>query len=105
MKADKFNQKEYDELIEALNIASSSDCITKEEKEEIIQFFTENKELDYNSFLSLYNEKYGNIIKQYREKLKLKSIKKVGFAATLYTITFFVGIVVGLIWLIILVSE
>ena len=105
MKADKFNQKEYDELIEALNSTSSTDSITKEENDEIKNFFIENMEMDYNSFLALYNEKYGNIIKQYREKLKLKSIKKIGFAATLYTITFFVGIVVGFIWLIILVSE
>lgn len=93
MKADKFNQKEYDELIEALNSTSSTDSITKEENNEIKNFFIENKEMDYNSFLSLYNEKYGEIIKNYREYLKLKTLKIIKIAAILYIITLILGLI------------
>lgn len=105
MKADKFNQKEYDELIEALNSTSSTDSITKEENDEIKNFFVENMEMDYNSFLALYNEKYGNIIHQYREKLKLKSISKLRFANLLYIITFFIAVISWFIWLIIIANN
>lgn len=104
MKADKFNQKEYDELIEALNSTSSTDSITKEESIEIKKFFVDNKEMDYNSFLDLYNQKYGNIISQYREIIKLKSVKKLKIAAVLYIITFVLAVVSILIWLIVLMS-
>ena len=105
MKADKFNQKEYDELIEALNSTSSTDSITKEESIEIKKFFVDNKEMDYNDFLKLYNEKYGNIINQYREKLKLKSISKLRFANLLYIITFFIAVISCFIWLIIIANN
>lgn len=93
MKADKFNQKEYDELIEALNSTSSTDSITKEENNEIKNFFIENKEVDYNTFLILYNEKYGEIIKNYREYLKLKTLKIIKIAAILYIITLILGLI------------
>jgi hypothetical protein len=105
MKADYFNQKEYEELISALNIANPTQRESSQDKEEILKFFENNKEVDYNTFLTLYKEKYGNIIKQYREKEKVKAIKKIRFAATLYTITIFVGLAIGFIWFIIMVTE
>lgn len=99
MKADIYNDKEIVELIEALRSSSRSGSVPSEVLESIRSFLRENKETDYNDFLALYNEKYGNIINQYREHYKVKAIKSIRFAAVLYIITFFIGLVAAIIWL------
>ncbi len=98
MRAYDYNSKEFTELIDALRIASSTESVSGSVRESIHSFFSENKDIDYNDFLVLYNEKYGNIIKQYREYQKLKAIKKIRFAASLYIVTFFMGLIIGILW-------
>jgi hypothetical protein len=98
MKADDFNEKECVELMNALRSTSVTESVPSNVRELIDIFFDENKEIDYNEFLTLYNEKYGNIINQYREHQKVQAIEKIRFAASLYIITFFIGLVIGIIW-------
>ena len=75
MKAKYYNQKLKEETLEAFK----SDAITFEIQNNIYldikTFFNDNMDLDYNAFLSAYNEKYGNIIKLHRENQKLKTMK------------------------------
>lgn len=99
MKADDFNNKEYQEIFRALRKSSSTESLTEEVRESIMNFFDENKEVDYNTFLVLYNEKYGEIIKQYRENNKLKTLTTLKIAAILYIITFILGLIGVLIFL------
>ena len=76
MKASKFYSKEKYELISALDASKDiSYTSIKEEEDQIELFFESSKDLDYNVFLEKYNERYGNIIKQYRESQKLLLLK------------------------------
>lgn len=93
MKADDFNYKEYQEIFRALRETSSTKSLSEEVRESIMNFFDENKEVDYNTFLILYNDKYGDIIKNYREYLKLKTLNIIKIAAILYIITFVLGVI------------
>ena len=100
MKADDFNYNDYEELISALKIANPLESILNPEKDEILKFFEDNKEVDYNTFLTLFKEKYGNIIKQYRESQKIKAIKTIKVAAILYIITFILGVIGFIVYLV-----
>lgn len=103
MKADDFNYKEYKEIFSALRESSSTESLSEEVRESIMNFFDENKEVDYNTFLTLYDEKYGNIIKHYREYKKLKglnALKTIKVAAILYIITFIFGLIGALVYLV-----
>lgn len=104
MKADDFNSKEFLELMEALLATSPNYSIQSDQRDLISNFFTENAELEYNDFLTLYYEKYGNILKQYRATLKVKALKRVHFAATLFIVSFFAGLVSAFIWIILLLG-
>ena len=99
MKADDFNYNDYVELISALKVTEPLESILSPEKDKIFKFFEDNKEVDYNTFLTLYKEKYGNIIKQYRQTQKVKAIKTIKFAAILYIITFILGVIGAIVYL------
>lgn len=78
MKAAKFFSKEKYELMSVLDeIKDIGYTSTKDEVEEIEQFFDESKDMNYNDFLQKYKERYGNIIIQYRESQKLKILKSI----------------------------
>ncbi|MFA6335081.1 MAG: hypothetical protein WCX48_05915 [Bacteroidales bacterium] len=120
MKASKFYYKDKVELLSALeNGKDTRDTSTKEEQDSIEAFFEESKEMDYNTFLTQYNEKYGNIIKQYRETQKMKTMKVLYSAlnpygddwemimktikvlygvAILYIITVVIGVIAGIVY-------
>lgn len=104
MKADDFNSKEFLELMEALLATSPNYSIQSDQRDLISQFFSENAELEYNDFLTLYYAKYGNILKQYRATLKVKALKRVRFAATLFVVSFFAGLAGAIIWFIFLIG-
>ena len=78
MKASKFYSKEKYELMSVLNeIKDIGYTSTKEEVEEIEQFFEESKDMNYNTFLQKYKDRYGNIIDQYRESQKIKILESI----------------------------
>lgn len=78
MKAGKFFLKDKYELISILDECKDIGYYSNEEEEkEIEQFFEDSKELDYNDFLKLYNEKYGNIINQFRESQRIKLLNSI----------------------------
>ena len=66
---------------------------------DIKAFFNEKKHLEYSDFLVSFKEKYGNIIKQYREAQKVKAIKTIKVAAILYIITFILGVIGVIVYL------
>ncbi|HCT93711.1 MAG: hypothetical protein A2X19_06075 [Bacteroidetes bacterium GWE2_39_28] len=100
MRAGDYNSKEFSELIQAVIATSTKESIPSDQRGLVLKFFKENAELEYNEFLTLYNEKYGNIIKQYRAILKAKTLKRIHFAATLFVISFFASLIAGVIWFI-----
>lgn len=74
MKARFFFQNLKEETFKALKSNNASPETQNDMYKEIQVFFKENMDIDYNAFISAYNEKYGNIIKQYRETQKVKAI-------------------------------
>lgn len=105
MKADDFYEKDYVELMDALRIAYKGDIVPYDVKESIKDFFKGNQEIEYNDFLKMFNEKYGNIVNQYREKQKLKSIRYIRFASNIYVVTFFLAIALIFIGLLLNIFE
>jgi|GEM_PF-3329739 len=77
MKADKFYSKEKYELMSVLYESKDIGTSTKEEVEEIEQFFEDSKDMNYNDFLQKYKDRYGNIIDQYRESQKIKILESI----------------------------
>jgi len=96
MKAYYYYDKAQIELKKALKHAYpdiKNNAATAKDIEEINSFFEGSKKIEYNDFLDLYNERYGNIIMQYRENKKIKSITIIKIAAILNIITFIIGII------------
>lgn len=60
---------------------------------ELEDFFTENAELTYEEFYSLFNNKYGWLIKNYRERKKTESLNTIKIAATIQIIAFVFSII------------
>lgn len=108
MKASKFFYKEKSELLSALDEAKDIGYTSTEEEEQQIElFFESSKDLDYNIFLEKYNQRYGNIIRQYRESQKLlyirsiyKSINPNGEDRTLSRKTYKVVYIASIVYLI-----
>ena len=102
MKAYYYYDKAQKELKKALTNAypdMRSTVSTSKDIEEINSFFEESKKMEYNDFLDIYNERYGNIIKQYRENQKVKAIITIKVAAILYIITFILGVIGVIVYL------
>jgi len=99
MKASKFYTKDQEEILSVINSAKENiETDINEEYDSVKQFFKEYGDVDYNTFLITYDEKYGQIIKQYRERQKIKSLKVIKIAAILYIITFGLGVMGVLIY-------
>ena len=96
MKAKYYYQKLKAETYEALK----SDAITFEIQKNIYldikTFFNDNMDLDYNAFLSAYNEKYGNIIKLHRENQKLKTMKIMYICGIIFIVSVGISILLAL---------
>ncbi|MBE9488604.1 MAG: hypothetical protein IMY73_05400 [Bacteroidetes bacterium] len=86
IRAKIFFHEDYYELDKVLGLSEYS-VSRKQQKDEIKEFFNSSKDMDYNEFLELYNEKYGNIIKQYNERSKLRMLKTIKFSAVLLIIS------------------
>lgn len=93
MIAFNYYDKEQEELLSALESALVNRRINEQNRKDIQDFFTESKKMEYNEFLIIYDEKYGKIIKQYREREKVQTMKILYYAAILYIITFILGII------------
>lgn len=95
MKSKYYFQKLREETYKVL----TSDVVTSEIQstiyDDIKVFFEDNKEVDYNIFLSAYNEKYGNIIKLYRENQKLKTMKIMYICGIIFLISVALSLIVA----------
>lgn len=98
MRANNYFSREYNELIQSLGYGTKR--FQLEDLKDIKDFFNQNKDIEYNEFLDIYYQKYGKVLEQYREDIKLKSLITLKIAAIIIIITAIIsgifGVIIGL---------
>lgn len=89
MKAIRYYSRDLKVLEDAIDV----DTLSNEEKEEIAAFFSEHQETNYNEFLMLFNERYGNIVAEYRKRKIVKILKHVNIAAIIFIVLFIISVI------------
>ncbi|MGL5787549.1 MAG: hypothetical protein ACRCX4_12125 [Bacteroidales bacterium] len=86
MKAEDFYSKDKDEIMMAFN-ALSNVTLDEKEIEGIHHFFSENKDMEYNDFLTAYKARYGNVLECYYRRKMYRHMLIIRVAALAFLIS------------------